>query len=53
MNIYHHCSNEAFYSIISNQEIRLTSLSLSNDSKEGEIVRNILIGMAEKDGLDK
>ena len=33
--LYHYCPPEAFYSIISNKTVRLSMLSLSNDSEEG------------------
>lgn len=36
--LYHYCSAHAFYSIINNKEIWLSSLSLSNDYKEGIIL---------------
>jgi len=36
--LYHYCSNEAFHAIVSNQSIRLSSLSLSNDAMEGKLI---------------
>jgi len=36
--LYHYCSTDAFYSIIKNNSIWLSSLSLSNDSLEGKLV---------------
>jgi hypothetical protein len=51
MNLYHYCPTEAFHSIISNREIRLTSLSLSNDSMEGQLVKELLCELARKDNL--
>ena len=51
MNLYHYCPNEAFHSIISNREIRLSSLSLSNDSMEGKLIEKGLSNIAEEDGL--
>ncbi|TGQ08701.1 MULTISPECIES: DUF2971 domain-containing protein [unclassified Mesorhizobium] len=36
MILYHYCSTETFWSIISNQSIWLSSLSLSNDTMEGK-----------------
>ena len=51
MALYHYCPNEAFHSIISNREIRLSSLSLSNDFMEGKLVERTLLKMAEKNGL--
>ena len=50
--LYHYCSNNAFHSIIENRSIRLSSLSLSNDSMEGKLVAEILVRIAEADGLD-
>jgi hypothetical protein len=49
MNLYHYCSIEAFHSIISNREIRLSSLSLSNDSMEGQIVEREFLNLAKED----
>jgi len=51
--LYHYCSNNAFHSIIENRRIRLSSLSLSNDSMEGKLVTEILARIAESDGLDQ
>lgn len=53
MTLYHYCSTESFYKIISNKEIWLTSLSLSNDSMEGQLVKHLLSEIAIKDGLDE
>lgn len=47
MILYHYCSNEAFHSIVSNREIRLSSLSLSNDSMEGQIVKREFLNLAK------
>jgi hypothetical protein len=33
--LYHYCSNATFLSIIESNTIRLSDLSLSNDSQEG------------------
>jgi hypothetical protein len=51
--LYHYCSNSAFHSIISNQEIWLTSLSLSNDTREGKVVLDTIRELAIEDGQDK
>jgi len=44
--MYHYCSNQAFHSIIRQRKIRLSLLSMSNDSKEGrhilDVIRKIL-----------
>jgi len=51
--LYHYCPNNAFYSIIENRRIWLSSLSLSNDSMEGKLVAEILARIAKADGLDQ
>jgi len=50
--LYHYCSNKSFHSIIENKEIRLSSLALSNDSKEGKLVVHTIIELAKKDRLN-
>lgn len=52
MILYHYCPTEAFHSIISNKEIRLTSLSLSSDTMEGQLVTELLCELARKDNMD-
>ena len=49
--LYHYCSNQTFLSIIENVSIRLSSLSLSNDSMEGKLVTDIVYHLAQDDGL--
>ena len=49
--LYHYCSSEAFLSIIKSKKIRLSALSLSNDSSEGTHVVRIFEELAEADGL--
>lgn len=49
--LYHYCSTETFLSIISNQSIWLSSMSLSNDSSEGRFIGNLLLEMAGESGL--
>lgn len=34
--LYHYCSNLAFHSILAQKKVRLSLLSMSNDSKEGQ-----------------
>lgn len=52
MNVlYHYCSTESFVSIISNKCIRLSSLTLSNDRKEGELIQDILLQIARDANL--
>lgn len=41
MNLYHYCSTSTFLSIIANRSIWLSSMSLSNDTMEGKLVRHI------------
>ncbi len=51
--LYHYCSNATFLSIIQNQAIRLSLLSLSNDSKEGKLVLEMMHQFAVDDALNK
>lgn len=53
MILYHYCSNDEFYSIISKREIWLSSLSLSSDSMEGKLVVDLVLEMARSDGFDE
>lgn len=39
--LYHYCSNATFLSIVESDSIRLSDLSLSNDSQEGRWVRKV------------
>lgn len=50
--LYHYCSTTAFLSIVSNRTIRLSSLALSNDSKEGKLVRETLLRLSAEDNLN-
>lgn len=52
MNLYHYCSNSNFISIVQNASIRLSSLSLSNDYKEGKLLPELLIAFARDSELD-
>ena len=36
--LHHYCSTEAFMAIVANKSIRLSALSMSNDSEEGRLV---------------
>lgn len=49
--LYHYCSVDAFFSIISSRKIRLSSLLLANDSQEGLLVRRRLMEIAGGKGL--
>jgi hypothetical protein len=51
--LYHYCSNNSFHLIVDSRKIRLSSLSLSNDTMEGKLVAARLVEMAKDDGLDK
>jgi len=53
MTYFHYCSNENFYSIVTGRQIWLSSLSFSNDSLQGKLIKNIIINHAEDDNLDK
>lgn len=51
--LYHYCSTQTFWSIVSNRSVRLSSLSLSNDTLEGKLVSKSLVRLAQRDGLDE
>jgi len=51
--LYHYCKTDSFVSIIRNRSIRLSSLSLSNDSMEGRLVKATILRLAEREGLDE
>lgn len=44
--LYHYCSTETFVSIVTGRSIRLSSLTLSNDRKEGGLVVDTLLDEA-------
>lgn len=44
--LYHYCSTPTFHKIIEDKNIKLSSLSLSNDSMEGKLVGNVLEKLA-------
>ncbi len=50
--LYHYCSNAAFHSIIENRSVRLSSLSLSNDTLEGKLVSKLISQISKDDGMD-
>jgi len=39
--LYHYCSNSAFHSIMSQRRVRLSLLSMSNDTKEGQHILDL------------
>lgn len=49
--LYHYCSTETFLAIAESKSIRLSSLSLSNDTDEGKLVARVFSRMAEQDAL--
>jgi len=48
--LYHYCSNSAFHSIMSQRRVRLSLLSMSNDTKEGQHILD-LAGRILPDGF--
>ncbi len=46
--LFHYCPTHSFHSIVANEAIRLTSLSLSNDSMEGQLAHELLLKRADK-----
>jgi hypothetical protein len=44
--LYHYCTSQTFISIVENKRIRLSSLSQSNDSLEGKILKDRLVQLA-------
>jgi hypothetical protein len=49
--LYHYCSADSFVSIVQNRTIRLSSLSLSNDSMEGRLTKKTVLRLANRDHL--
>lgn len=49
--LYHYCSTEAFYAIVANRTVRLSAMTLSNDSLEGKLVSHALQRLAKRDSL--
>lgn len=47
--LYHYCPTASFHGIVESRSIRLSSLSLANDGKEGRLVSEVLIRLAEKE----
>ena len=48
MDLYHYCSNEIFHSIISSREVRLSSLTLSNDYTEGGVAKSVFLSLIDE-----
>ena len=49
--LYHYCSTATLHAIVSSRTIRLSALSLSNDTLEGKLVERAIVRLAERDGL--
>lgn len=52
MTLSHYCSNEAFLSIISNKEVWISELSLSNDFLEGKWIKNVFTKLCATKEID-
>lgn len=50
--LYHYCSAQSFHSIITSKRLRLSLMSLSNDSLEGKVVAQTFARLADKNNLD-
>jgi hypothetical protein len=50
--LYHYCSTATFHAIVQNSSVWLSSLTMSNDSSEGQLVRNTLVNLAKRDNLE-
>jgi hypothetical protein len=50
--LHHYCSTSAFHSIIENRSIRLSSLTLSNDSQEGKMIERVMTELASEAGIN-
>lgn len=50
--LYHYCSTATFHAIVTSKSIRLSSLSLSNDTLEGKLVADTITRLATADRLD-
>jgi Protein of unknown function (DUF2971) len=51
-SLYHYCKAETFVSMIRSRSLWLSSLSLSNDTMEGRLVKTTIMRLAERDGLE-
>ncbi|TAH13123.1 MAG: DUF2971 domain-containing protein [Curvibacter sp.] len=50
--LYHYCSTSTFQQIVSNGTIRLSALTLSNDSLEGKLVSTVIKRLADADSVN-
>ena len=51
--LYHYCSTESFYKIISERQIKLSALSFSNDSREGRLAWKTIEKLCIERGLNR
>lgn len=49
--LYHYCSTQTFHAIVESGKLRLSSLSLSNDTMEGKLVARTVSELAAKESL--
>lgn len=49
--LYHYCPTNSFTHIVNSRSIWLSSLTLSNDSMEGKIIRDAMIRLGKRDQL--
>ncbi|TWI65157.1 Protein of unknown function (DUF2971) [Pseudoduganella lurida] len=51
--LYHYCSSSAFYAIIQNRSIWLSSMQQSNDANEGKFAIEVITNWGKEDGLSE
>jgi hypothetical protein len=51
--LYHYCSTASFHKVVETRQIRLSALSLSNDTLEGKVVAAAIGQLAERDKIDR
>jgi hypothetical protein len=49
--LYHYCSTTTFHAIASSRTLRLSSLTSSNDEREGKLVAEIVGRICEREGI--
>ena len=50
--LYHYCSTSTFHAVVESKTLRLSSLSLSNDTMEGKLVSRTVSRLAAKESMD-
>jgi len=50
--LYHYCATATFQAIVQNSSVWLSSLTMTNDSSEGQLVRDTLVRLARQDNLE-